>query len=140
MKLLNILAITAIGTLFAAGCSSTTTITNTDGGADSATGDSGKTDTGKADTGTTPTDTGSDAGDPEAICKACVESKCSAELAACNASTTAAAGCKALIDCLVACTTAECQNACINDSMSTEGKNFVNCVYVDKCQMECTGG
>jgi hypothetical protein len=140
MKLFNILSITIIGTLLAVGCSSTSTVTTTDGGGtDSAKADTGtSTDTGmKTDTGTSTTDTGVD---PEKVCQDCVETKCSAEVAACSASTMATADCKAIVECLVACTTADCQNKCISDSTSTPAKDFVNCVYVEKCKTECTSG
>jgi hypothetical protein len=139
MKLLNILSITTMGVLFAAGCSSTSVVTTDGGGTETGGTDTGvKVDTGAgADTGV-KADTGGDAGDPAKACQDCVTEMCSSEVAACNASDATKAGCKAIVDCLVACTTAACQNACISDSTSAEGKAFVQCVYIDKCQTQCT--
>lgn len=143
MKLLKVLSVAVLGTLLAVGCTVTTTETSGDGGTSGT--DSGVKDTGspgtdsgaKPDTNTT-TDTGGGM-----TCEACQTAatsaggKCEAETKACSTSA-ASAGCKALIDCLNACSDATCQNKCITDSTSAEGKAFVNCIFTE-CATACGG-
>ena len=140
MKLLNILSIAAFGTLIAAGCSASS-VTTTDGGTDGSTAtDTGtKTDSGTTDSAKTDTNVG-ETPDPEKVCNDCVMSKCGTELTACGADMTTQKACQDLITCLVSCTTAACQDACISDSMSQPAKDLVQCIYIDKCKMECTSG
>lgn len=142
MKLLNILSITVMGTLFAVGCSSTTTITN-DGGTDGGT-NTGDTGT-KTDTGTVKTDsaTTGDTGPGPVACTDCQEVYCAEQNAACS---TAAAieGCNNLITCIQDCSKLDagateqnmCANKCVTDSTSAEGKALVACM-VD-CSKTCT--
>jgi len=141
MKLWNVLSVAAIGTLFVVGCSSTTT-TVTDGGPTGDTGtatDTGaKVDTGPAtDTGPVATDSGSCTEDGGSACATCQLCKCNAEVTACS-TTAANPGCKALFDCMAACADAACQNTCVTNSKSAEGKALVGCV-VDNCVSECSG-
>ena len=129
MKLWNVLSVAALGTLFAVGCSSTTT-TTTDGGTTSDTG--AKTDTGTA------TDTGTKTDGAVEDCPTCQKNQCATEQAACSADATKLKGCNDLITCINACSDATCANACVSASTSTEGKDLVTCIF-DKCATACGG-
>jgi hypothetical protein len=75
-------------------------------------------------------------GPPPADCDACVRAMCPAERKACERDPMTLAACTRLFDCLKACTSTECQNKCISDSTSIEGKEFLQCV-VEKCPDVC---
>jgi hypothetical protein len=75
---------------------------------------------------------------PPPDCETCQRDKCAAEQAACTATDAARKGCNDLINCLTACTDADCQNRCITDSTSAEGKDLIMCI-VDNCSGVCSG-
>jgi len=143
MKLLNILSITVMGTLFAVGCSSTTTVTN-DGGTEGGT-NTGDTGT-KTDTGTVKTDsaTTGDTGPAPVACTDCQEVYCAEQTAACSKDASTVEGCNNLITCIQGCGKLDagaseqnaCANKCVTDSPSTEGKDLVACMV--ECGKTCT--
>ncbi len=145
MKLLKVLSVAALGTLFAVGCTVTTTDSAGDGGT-TVTDSGAKTDSGstKTDSGSTATDSGSSATDSGDACETCqvnatsAGGKCEAEAKACSASADASAGCKALFDCINACADNACANKCVSDSTSAEGKAILNCL-ISECSTACGG-
>lgn len=138
MKLWNVLSVAALGTLFAVGCSASSTGT-TDAGPEGGTG----TDTGGAkDTGGTTdgakTDTGGGTVDAPMDCATCQKEACKDQQAACAADETKLKGCNDLITCMNACSDEACANKCITESSSTEGKALIQCI-IDKCTEACSG-
>lgn len=73
---------------------------------------------------------------PPVDCETCQRDRCGAQIDACRATDATVKGCNALITCINACPDTTCQNKCISDSTSTEGKALVECV-VTKCADFC---
>ncbi|MBL8721990.1 MAG: hypothetical protein JNL79_38755 [Myxococcales bacterium] len=130
MKLLNILAIAAIGTFAVTGCTVTSTDSDagTETGADTGATDTGATDTGAIDTGTT--DTGGETGGPK--CDTCQTVVCKAENDACAADTACAAEFNTSLDCVKKCTDDACRNKCVEPLKTAKAGDLWDCL--NKCK------
>lgn len=135
MKLLNILAVAAFGTLLATGCTVTSSDgdAGTDGGTDtgSATDTGGSTDTG----GTTDTgaETTTDAG-PK--CTECQTVVCKTENDACTADATCTSQFNTSLECVKGCGTDKtCANKCVEKVTDAKATDLWNCLI--DCQDKC---